>query len=131
MGFGQPRQELGQGHLLFGRHLGLGVIADQAAKKGEALRSTGGIALDRPIETALPAFPDAAEPIDQEVVGDVGPALFSAGVELVPAANLTCDLIWSVLVGRCRVVDQEEAHVLFGSELALGPEIAGPVRFGA
>ncbi len=51
------------------------VIADKGEELCVALRTTGGVTSDRPLETAGPTLPDAAVANDEEVVGHIRASL--------------------------------------------------------
>ena len=71
----QPGQQTGGGvHRFGGWRLG-GEVADEADQEREALRASGGVSLHRRVEAALAALPQTPIGVDEEVVGDIGPAL--------------------------------------------------------
>ncbi len=88
-----------------------GVVADEAADLREALTAAGRIGLHRPGDAAGTPLPHRAEGVDEEVVGDVRPALLRTGVERVEAAQHLGDVAGGVPVGRRTVVDDEETDV--------------------
>ena len=108
---GQPGQHAGQGLDGLGRRLIGHERPDQAHELGEALVAPGGVADDRPVDAACPALPHPPEPVDEEVVGHVGPALVGAGVQCVELPDLVGRLLLAVVVGGGAVVDEQHADV--------------------
>ena len=109
---GQGAEDAGQGVEggAGGGHVGKG--ADEAAQLRRALVAAGGVAAHGVVQAAGAALEGAAEPVDQEVVGDVGPALLRPGVQVVERAQVGHRAGLVVGVAGGRVVHQQEAHVL-------------------
>ena len=129
---GQPGQKGHHRCLGLRRRCRRAVIADEAAEDGEALAAAGGVALDGRLHASGPALPDAAEAIDQEVVGDVGPALLRGRVEPEEAAQLLGHGLGRVVVDGDGVVHEQEADVagLLGLQRSPGWEFGAPVGPG-
>ncbi len=85
-------------------------VADRRHRERVVVVVEGVGADDRAVDAAVPALPDPAEPVDEEVVADVGPA---AGLRVVrvDAAQDARHLGARVVVGVDRVVDEAGVHL--------------------
>ena len=97
----QPR--VGSEHRLWRR--GDVEVPDRRHREGHLVVAQGVCPDDRTADAAVATFPDAAEPVDEEVVADVAPA---AGLRVVgvDAAQQRRHLGRGVAVGVHRVVDE-------------------------
>jgi hypothetical protein len=84
---GEPSQQLHERAEGGRRRAGSVEVADQADQLSESLVAPGGVTGDRAVDAPRPAFPDPTVDVDQEVVGDVGPAPGGPGVEVIEAAQ--------------------------------------------
>ena len=87
------------------------MVADKTAQQGVSLTPAGCVAPHRRPYASLPPFEDLPVPVDEEVVGDVGPTFFSRGVVAVEALDVSDGLIGGVVVGSSAVMHQEKPHV--------------------
>ena len=104
------------------------VIAYEAAQQREPLTAAGGVAAHRRRDAPRPPFENLSVPVDQEVVGDVGPALLGRRVEVIEALQHRGGPLGGVVVRRCAVMNDEEAHIVGRLELhrPFGREIRAP-----
>ena len=95
-------------------------VADEAHELVEALTAAGRVSCDRSCEAARTPFPHAAFAVDEEVVGDVVPAL-RARVERVHRGEDPRHLRGGVQCVLGGVVHEQESHVLGGERARRWP----------
>lgn len=105
------------------------VVANDADELGEALIPTGGVAGNRSVEASMPALPDIASRVDQEVVGNVIPALLGAGVKVIEGAENSRSVGRSVTIPRRRMMHDQEPDFL-RRQRSFGWAIDRPGRAG-
>ena len=84
---GQPCQQTDERVQRRLARLGGVVVTDDADQLAETLVTAGGVSSHRVTHAAEPSLPDPTVSIDQEVVGDVVPALLQTGVKVVETAE--------------------------------------------
>jgi hypothetical protein len=106
------------------------MITQEAAEQSKSLRSSGSGALDWRLERARAPFVDHSKAINQEVVGNVWPALVWAGVHPINLSEGCKRLALGIAIRGDCVVHEQEANITrrFALEWPQNGEVSTPDR---
>ncbi len=110
-----------------------GVVSDEAGELRKALTTARGRALHWPSQAPGTALPHPAVAVYHEVVGQIGPALLSAGVVPIKGPKLAHYLARPVIVRTLGMMHEQESNVagVLGLQLAFSRQPSAPIRTGS